>query len=63
MTSHDAARTPTTMEQLPFTLDTLAALATTTLLDHGHEAGRCLCCGASWPCERAKTAAHNLALL
>jgi hypothetical protein len=45
------------------TLERLSALATEVLGDHVSDADLCVVCGSAWPCERARLAAHNLAVL
>lgn len=43
--------------------DALSSVAITVLGEHSDVAGLCAACGSVWPCERAITAAHNLAVL
>jgi hypothetical protein len=50
-------------DRLPVILAALSSLATTVLGDHTNDADLCAVCGSAWPCERATTAAHNLAVL
>lgn len=63
MTSRDAATVPALLDRLPDVLATVSTLATAVLDDHTNDAGLRAVCGSAWPCERATTAAHNLAVL
>ncbi len=63
MTSRDASTGPVLLDRLPDVLATVSTLATAVLGDHTNDAGLCAVCGSAWPCERATTAAHNLAVL
>lgn len=49
--------------ELRTTLERLCALATEVLGDHVGDADLCAVCGSAWPCERARLATHNLAVL
>lgn len=48
---------------LTHTLDVLRATAIRELHAHRGRGGVCVSCGAQWPCERARLAEHNLAVL
>jgi 8-oxo-dGTP pyrophosphatase MutT (NUDIX family) len=49
-------------DPLEATLRSLASRAARTIGEHTNRDGRCLACGASWPCEKAILASHNLEL-
>jgi hypothetical protein len=40
----------------------LISTATSVINEHVNDQGLCAVCGAAWPCERAVTAEHNLAV-
>jgi hypothetical protein len=63
MTRHEGATTILVLDPLLSVLHELSLLATTVLGEHTNNAGLCAVCGSAWPCERAVTATHNLAVL
>jgi hypothetical protein len=50
-------------DHYPPELVQLCQTAVTVLHEHVEVSGRCIVCGVTWPCELARLAEHNLALL